>query len=423
MQTEPVSRERVDQATDSPPAPQPEDRSSVRRMYAVIAPLLVLLILWIWLFYSEGAFRGGPGGKALGGDYAMFISAAQLIQSHGDPYDPTVLIRIETRLLHRVHVPPIDSKQRTHVRVGNPPVMYWAMEPLIGRPFTLTAWISLLGLYALSALGFIAVLRYFGWTRWFLPTVVFLLMPQVVLGAFYGNPIGIVFASIAMGLLSSRRHPVLAGAIMSLAWLKPPIALPIVLIVALFYVRKPLTFALGFGSASLSLLLLATITSGTSSIEQWVHGLARYSNDMAIQPDIISLNGFYAAWMPSGPRLILEFVSLVAAVWFTAWIWNRERGRDTDFLASSPLWLIWMLASPYGHFYDEIILAIPLVVYFGRNGSMLTHRGPAISLYLVFASLFFISWAPGGVYLLPIPLLLIVALMFRRARIARMGVA
>jgi len=164
-----------------------------------MSPLIVLLILWVWLFYNEGALKGGPGGKALGGDYAMFIGAAHLIESHGDPYNPALLIRTETKLLRDLHVPPIDPKQRSHVRVGNPPLLYWSMEPLMDRPFVLTAWVSLLSLYALSVLGFLSVLRYFGWKRWLMPTLVFLLMPQVMLGAFYGNPIGIVFAAIGAG--------------------------------------------------------------------------------------------------------------------------------------------------------------------------------------------------------------------------------
>src|SRR5690349_4403778 len=37
--------------------------------YAALSPLLILLALWLWAFYQEGAFRGGPSGKAFGADY------------------------------------------------------------------------------------------------------------------------------------------------------------------------------------------------------------------------------------------------------------------------------------------------------------------------------------------------------------------
>jgi hypothetical protein len=44
---------------------------------------------------------------------------------------------------------------------------------------------------------------------------------------------------------------------------------------------------------------------------------------------------------------------------------------------------------------------------------MVEHRLPAVSLYLVFFSLLVISWTPGGVSLLPIPVLLVTILMYR----------
>ena len=418
MQTEPVSRASVDASTESalPPDPDRTTPASVRRIYAVIAPLLVLLILWIWLFYAEGAFKGGPGGKALGGDYAMFVTAAQLIRSHGDPYDPAVLIRAETSLLSQLGVPPIDEKQRSHVRVGNPPLMYWAMGPLTDRSFVVTAWASLLTLYLLSAVGFVAILRYCGWRRWFLPTVVFLLMPQVVLGAFYGNPVSIVFAALALALGISRRYPILAGALLSLAWLKPPIALPAVLLIALFYVPNRVRLAVGFIGATCIFLLATIATTGTHSLALWLRGLTRYSNDMGIQPDVISLNGLYLRLLPSGPRLGLELVTLAAALLLTAHFWRNKRASLNPELWIAPLWVVWMLAAPYGHFFDEIMLAVPVVAVLGKNARNVSRRIPALVVYLLFFSLLLITWMPLNVHLLPLPLLAIAAMMVVYAR-------
>jgi Glycosyltransferase family 87 len=418
VQTEHADHTSVGEPTNlSLPAPsRPENEASSRRTYAVLAPLFVLLILWIWLFYGEGAFKGGPGGKALGGDYAMFISAARLIHSQSNPYDPALLIHTETNFLQQLHAPPIDGKQRSHVRVGNPPLMYWAMEPLIDRPFVLTAWVSLLSLYALSALGFIAVLRYYGWRNWILPTVVFLLMPQVVLAAFYGNPVAIVFAAIGLALALSRRYPVLAGVLLSAAWLKPPVALPAVLLIALFYVPQRLRLAAGFAGATTALLLATIATTGVHSLGLWIRGLTQYSNDMSIQPDVISLNGLYLRWMTSGPRLALEAATLIAALAITAYYWQK-RGRIAEKgIWLAPLWLVWMLAAPYGHFFDEVILAIPVLAVLGKNGEFVSRRIPATVLYLLFCSLLVISWMPINVHLLPLPLLAVAALMVKYAR-------
>ena len=382
-----------------------QDRVARRRLYTVLSPLLLLLVLWVYLFWAEGAFKGGPSGKAFGADYTMFLSAAQLQQNAGDPYNPTALVRTESALMHRLHRATIKPSQRSQVRVGNPPLLYWAMRPLLRLDFVPTALASLAALYLLAAIGFLCTLRYFGWSSRVVPMIVFLLMPQVLLGAFYGNVIGIVFAAIGIALVLSRRHAALAGAVMCFAWLKPPVALPVVLIVGLFCVRPRWRYFMGFSVATVGAAALTVAACGLNSLGLWVHGLLRYSNDMAIQPDLISLAGLYVHWMPAGPRLALEGLTLAAAAAVTAVVWQRQRaGSDGNLVAS--LWLMWILASPYGHFFDEVLLAVPMVAFLGRNGWRTPFPPQAATLYLVFFSLFFISWAPHGVYLLPIPLVI-----------------
>lgn len=382
----------------------------------VVVPLLVLLLLWVWLFYSEGAFKGGPGGKAFGADYAMFVSASQVLTGGGDPYDPNVLYQTERSLMYHDHVNMIKDSERAQVRVGNPPLLYWAMQPLIDAPFVPWALISLLVLYVLSAAGFIASLRYFGWRRIVLPTLVFLLMPQVMLGVFYGNVIGIVFAAIGLSLSLSRRHSLLAGAILSLAWLKPPVALPIVMLMVLFHVSQRMRFIAGFVAASGLLLAATVLTTGIHSLALWVHGLLRYSSDMAIQPDVISLTGLYVHWAPGTLRLGLEGAALVGALALTVHYWRQCRYGECTFLDVAPLWFVWILATPYAHFYDEIILAAPMLAYLGANGDRISLRLPAVSMYLLFFSLFVLTWAPMHVYLLPLPLLAIAACLMRARR-------
>jgi hypothetical protein len=382
------------------------------RIYAVVAPFLVLLVLWIYLFYGEGAFKGGPSGKAFGADYTMFVSAAQVLKAGGDPYNPAVLLRTETAWMHRLHRPMIKRSQRSQVRVGNPPLLYWVMEPLTGARFVPAALASLIGLYLLSAVGFAAVLRYFGWRTWILPTFIFLLMPQVVLGAFYGNVVGVVFAAMGLSLALSRRYPTVAGAVMCLAWLKPPVALPVVLVLGAFHVEHRNRFAYGFALGTVGLFGLTLLTSGWSSIGLWIHGLLQYSNDMAIQPDVISLAGLYVRWMPPAPRVALEALTVMGALALTGYLWRMRSAGERDFLTVAPLWVVWMLAAPYGHFFDEIILAIPVAAYLGQNGRRVAYRLPGFTLYLLFFSLFFISWAPLRVYLLPIPLVLVAVFMY-----------
>jgi hypothetical protein len=383
------------------------------RMYAVIGPFIVLLLLWVYLFYGEGAFEGGPSGKAFGADYTMFVSAAQVLKAGDDPYNPRVLLRAETAMMQRLHRTMIAKDQRSQVRVGNPPFLYWAMRPMIGASFVPAALISLIGLYILSGVGFLAILRYFGWKRPFMPTVIFLLMPQVVLGAFYGNVIGIVFAAIGISLLLSQRYPILAGVLMSLAWLKPPVALPVVLLLGLFHVQRRTRFASGFAAGTAALLALTVGTSGWRSVGLWLHGLVRYSNDMAHQPDVISLAGLYVRWMPQAPRLALETLTILAALALTVLIWRKVPTGQIAFMSVAPLWVGWLLASPYGHFFDEVILAVPVVAYLIHNGRDVGRLLPATSLYLLLFSLLLLTWTPFHAYLLSLPLIAIAIFMLQ----------
>ena len=388
------------------------------RVFAGLAPLFLLLILWLWAFYSEGAFRGGPSGKAFGADWAMFVGAAQVMNEGGNPYDHIVLYRTEKALLAGQGLP--ITEKRPVVRVGNPPLFFWALRPLAGLPFRPVActWMALL--YALSAAGFLALLRYLGWSRRFVPLVVFLAMPQVVTGAFYGNVIGVCFAAIAFGLLCLNRRPLVAGALLSLAWLKPPVALPIVFLIILFHPRVRKQLVTGFVTATAGITALTILLTGTHSLQSWITGLLGYSRDMSIQPDVASLAGLYVRWAPSTVRVMLELLLLGSALAITAAFWRTRREyQDRTAVAIASLWCVWMLATPYAHFFDEMLLAFPMLVLVGKDAYRITWRLPAAATYFAFLSLMVMSATPFNVHLLPVPLLAVGVLLLRAAHDAR----
>lgn len=381
-----------------------------RHLYKVLGPLFILLILWVDLFAAEGAFKGGPNGKTFGADWAMFMGAAGMMRQGQNPYAHAALYRAEKHLLARQRLP-ILKRQET-VRVGNPPLFFWALEPLPSRPFQPVALAGILVLYLLSIAGFIAALYRFGWKRYSLAALCFILMPQVVLGMFNGNVIGLVFAGIGLSLALAPRYPALAGAVLSVAWLKPPVALPIVLLIAAFHAARPARLVAGFSLISASLFGLTLLTTGWSSVVNWIAGLVGYSQDMRTQPDVASLAGLYVRWMPSVGRSALEALSLGLAIAITAVYWYRvRRNAPLDFARDAWLWVVWMLATPYAHFYDEMILAIPIAALLGRHGHRLNRRLPVLALYLMFFSLLVLSWTPFQVYLLPLPLAGVAACM------------
>jgi hypothetical protein len=390
--------------------------------YLVVCPLLVLIVLWLWLFRAEGAFRGGPNGKAFEGDFAMFITASQILRQGGNPYDTALLYRTEKAYLSRQGIP--ITKQRAVVRVGNPPLLFWAMESLTRLRFQAAAyaWMGLLSL--LSLVGLLGVLRYLGWSRRLLPCLLFALMPQVVSGPFYGNVVCLVFLGVGLTLALLRTRPFLAGMLLSLTLLKPPVALPIALLILLFHPKQRKRMAAGLASATAVLLGLTILLTGWRTLPEWGHALVGYSRDISSSPDIASLAGLYVRLVSPGSRSVLQLVCLGAALVVTvSWAWKYRGAQETPLLAVSWLWFIWFLATPYAHFFDEILLSVPVLILLGRNGHRVAWRLPAWALYLMFFSIVLISWQPYRVELLSVPLLLVAVLLLKADRSPRYHVA
>ncbi len=378
----------------------------------VLAPLCLLLVLWLWLFQAEGAFKGGPSGKALGADFAMFVGAAQVLERGGDPYNHGVLLRAEQGFMQRQGL--AMTNRKAVVRVGNPPLFLWALQPLTSLPFQPVAWVWMLALYALSGLGFAAVLAWLGWRHFAVPTLLFLAFPQTILGMYYGNVIDLVLAAVGCSLWLAKRHPLLAGALLSLAWLKPPVALPVVVLIVLFHAPRRGPLLAGFTSATAGLLGLTLAAAGTHSLMLWVQGLMDYSRDMAIQPDVASLSGLYVRWAPPALRLGLEAASLALAVGLTARQWWQSRNHlPASPLAVAWLWCVWLVATPYAHFFDDMLLAVPVLAFIGVDGARVGKLLPASAIYLAFFSLLVINPIPIGVYLLPLPAVVLGILLYR----------
>lgn len=383
----------------------------------IIGPLLVLLVLWLWLFSAEGAFKGGPSGKAFAADFAMFVGGAQILQDGGNPYDHALLYRTERAYLAQQGLPILS--RRAVVRVGNPPLFFWVLAPFVRHSFQPEAYLWMALLYILSATGFLALLRYLGWRRWKLPLFIFLLMPEVALGPFYGNVIGVVFCCIAFALLCLERHPAFSGVLLTAAWLKPPAALPIVLLILLFHAPRPKAVMGGFlgGTALLTVMMVAV--TGPTRMLQWLNGMIGYSRDLASSPAIASLTGLYAGNVPTPYRTGIEALSLIIAVVLTALAWHRlRREGPVSVFAIGWLWVLWFLATPYAHFFDAILLTIPIAATVGRDGMWATSREGAVALYLAFAALLVISATPLRVQLLWLPILGIL-LVLRAATVRR----
>jgi hypothetical protein len=381
--------------------------------WRVLGPLLVLQIfLWLTLFLGVGIFRAGPNGKSLATDFAVFSGAASAVRHGANPYDNKVLYSYERRLLRGQHL--AVTSNVGNVRAGNPPWFYWAIQPLTDLPFQPVALAWIAGLFLFSAVGLLAALRYFRLNRTAVPLAIFLLMPQVVLGACYGNIHGVLLAVLALGLMLGRRRPLAAGAVLGLAWLKPQLGLPLVALVILFHVQRPARVLAGFALSTAAQLALTLIVLGPATLGNWLNGLVSWSHSEGAEPNLASLVGLYAGWASYPVRLLLTSAFLLAASALTARVWWQRRGYvERPFLEVAWLWCIWFLAAPFAHFPDEVLLAIPILALLGRDAARLTNPWEALVLYLCFFSLALFPATVLSVNLLSVVVAVIAVILYR----------
>jgi hypothetical protein len=395
--------------------PGPEESSESRRARPravfILAPLLTVLVIWSGLLVAVGAFKGGPGSHAFGEDFNVYLSAAHVLRSGGNPYDRNLLYRTEKSLLHAQGLKVYEPRKL--IRVGNPPLFFWLLGPLTAIPFRLAVTLWVLLMYALAAIGMLGILSYFGWRTRALPLITFLAMPMVVQGSLYGEVTSLYFAALGIALAIGRRYPFAAGVVLTLAWLKPPIALPLALLVMLFHSRLRLRTAAGFAATSVLGLILTLLTVGSGSLGQWVKSLGGFSQDIAGQPGIASLSGLYVGVVSSPVRTVLEAITIAAALAVTLWWWCKKLPVDGPQSAAIWLWPLWLLAAPYAHYPDEMILAVPVVAILGIDAARVGRGAQAVMLYLLGFSLWFTPWSVHGVQTAPlVPLLFVLCLAF-----------
>jgi Glycosyltransferase family 87 len=356
-----------------------------RHYVYALGPLVAILTLWMIAFLASGTVQAGPSGTKMGGDFAIFLGGAQTLRSGGDPYDRGQLFQSERGLLLRQHVE--VPKAQDFIRVGNPPVIFWLLQPLLDAPFRIAAWIWIAALYMLSFGAFLVLLGYLGWRRWAVPVAFFLAMPQTVFAAYYGNLDAIVFAGLVIAIACLPRRPFIGGFVLTVALLKPQVALPIAGLLILFASRsRPRTLA-GMSAGTICLVLSSAVVAGFGSVAAWAGSLLGYSRDLSVQPDIASLSGLYVYSMPSVSRLLLQTLLVLSGLGLTWWWWRERRSDVTELKDIAWLWVLWFLISPFAHFHDEVLLAIPVVACLGIDARLVTSRARLLTLYMLALSL------------------------------------
>lgn len=388
-------------------------RLGLGRRQLTVLPLAVLCLLWLWLVVQLGGITQGPRAVTFGGDFALNMSSSALLKSGGDPYDGSQLLRAEQAYMDRNRIPvKLGAKQVALTWGGYPPLFFWLLEPYTGFPFGAVAfvWICILTVAMIG--GFVALLRYLGWHAVIPTTLLFASMPQTTLQAYYANPAGLVIGIILLVLFVQKRAPMTAGLVFSLAFLKPQLAVPALIVGTLFLIGNPRRFIAGLGIGLGGLLLASIAAVGLSTLENWVHGMFSVSAMVASQPNMVPLVGLYSSWTDSVTRTGIELAMASLAAGLTLFAWRQRDQRPVPFANVAWLWVLWFLVLPYAHFPDEILLAPAVLAFVGRDGAGL-HRPAAVAvLYMMFFSVLLFSVRFHGAQLLSLPLVALLILLY-----------
>jgi Glycosyltransferase family 87 len=362
-----------------------------------------LLVLWVWLAFEAIVNSPGPNGAVFGVDFSHTYAAIQLLSTGHNPYDVQSLSRVQHAVMARYGLP--VQPRSLSVLVGTSTFFLFILEPLRTVPYQTAAIAWMLGTYAFMGFAFLAVVRQLGWSRRGLPTVLFLASPVVVIATYDGNTISVVFAGIAGGFALLRRHPFLAGVLLSLAIVKFPVALPIVGLIVLFHTPRKRWVGGGLLVAFLCRQVLTLALLG-KQYESWrVGSLLGFSHSMPTQPNVSSLSGLYAQLLPETARLVLEVLSVGLAGAMTLVFWWRTRHEPTlPLLRTGWLWFVWLIATPYAHYIDEMLLVIPVLALIGYDGRRISRPLSVSVLYLLGLSILLYSWTPMHMQLLWAPL-------------------
>ena len=320
-----------------------------------------------------------PQPYGLAADWRVFYAAASVVSQGGNPYDSAVISAAEQRAdTYPAVQPAIDD-------FTNPAPVAWVLQPVARMPFW-TAYLVFTLLSAAAALAALVLwLRALGWRRPAGWAGLALLSWPALVGLFDGqfDLLMLALALAATGL-ATRGRPALAGSVaVAAAMFKPHILWPLPLLLAAAEMPDRRATARLAGAAvatALSIGVAGELLMPGSSQAFVSHVLGFGGRVAGSQPDLAGLPGLIEA-LPVGPQMGLAIaVAGVAATLAFAGYWARagcalalSKPARTRLAVTAGL-AIWLLATPYAHPNDDVLLLPLVALLLGPDGNEVTDR-------------------------------------------------
>ena len=391
-----------------PKRPAPRDRlviASARRR--TFRQRLFVTFLTVLALASARQLVIAPGH---GQDFRDFFAAATLVAEGRDPYNVGALAEEQNRLYNQPgHLKPGDLAFYDAVPYPQGPWVAMALIPVTPLPWQVAYVIYLVGaITALAASGW-ALLRLFGWSGRPLRLAVgaILFSPVAFINIFQGQPVPFLLAAFAGAWALHRgNRPMLAGALMAVAWIKPHIGLPLLLVLGIVEPAPVRRLITGFLLGSAALFVVAALALREALLE-WPQVVFGQWSGALQQADLASINAFYYPALHGGLRQGAVALVALAAAGYAIRVVRQHRDRP---LVALTLLLLTLLAAPYAHSYDALLLLPVVLALLGAQAQRWADPPVEIALwaFAIFPVLYFAGLHVGyfnGFTAIPVALL------------------
>jgi hypothetical protein len=313
-----------------------------------------------------------PHDGGLGHDFSAFYAAGLTLRHGHDPYSWAQLAATEA------HVRSIgDPRQPMGFNpYANPPLFAWAMAALTVVPErpAYVIWLAAMVAAMLASVALLASWDGMGRRGWALLAVA--ATPAPVIGYFLGQQTPLLLVALAAALTALRhKRPAPAGILLTVGWIKPHLMFPIaLLLVAMLGRPQARRLLAGLLGASTVLGLASWLLTGEALGLAWVRDLSLYGHTLdTVQPDLSSLAGVYLSVVGRPWSAYIGAAIVGAWLLFAALLVCKARREglapaDDRWLRLFGLGLAsWLLATPYAHPADLVLLAPVLPVLLGRH--------------------------------------------------------
>lgn len=397
----------------------------IRLAYSALAALLIAV-------YISVLARG----LNVGVDYACFRAASLLLAQGGNPYDYGQLFRVENALYnlpHRLQPGTLGFYRLDEYR--NPTLFATLLTPLARLPLETGFLLYTAGVIALALAAAWLTLRTLSWTRRRGEVIaVTLLSPCVFLCVWNGQQSTLLLCALAGALYALRRErPGLAGALLAIGWIKLHLLIPVALLAPLLLPswRAAWRCYAGFGAVTALGVALTLMTTGAGSIAAWLRDLLGYTgyshvagvtNVDALQSYLPSLSGMGLVLLPRPWNMAVAVTAMLLGLLVMLWLMARARRLDmAPWAGVSILVAVWLLAAPYVHTNDDVLLLPALLLACGQDGRRLTRPLPLAALWtLSTITLAFLLPPPWSLFGVVPPLLVLAAVLEAPHRIQYM---